>query len=622
MAAIVRGDEALPKPSQRVLEWILEYATRHELFDIVSAVTENTTVLESITDNKLNLRAKIAFLLSSLHNRETLPDSLTELLVALEAITPSTSTFPRDASSPYFYLRTELCVHGILARINEPDAYFDMLDYWFPPSTLESSAPVPKNELLARSHFTRVRRDLKKIYHYIENRLPQRADKYLKQHDWDAFALGFRNFCKHVSEFHGLGPSYLELIEADVMKTSSSSSSSSQRQKSKASSKSKRAIAADVSSVSESSSEEEEDEDEDDDVKNTSDADADADADADFVDDNVSVESEKDEPYHASISAAAAVASSTTNSAAATRQLRSRTRTLNRRGVDPLDEAINTAAAARNITTPTRKRKATTRVLDESQDDAVQHGWSSSDNDKDNDDGDATVSDSDIELSRKTLRTPKRAKKLPQRLASGRKSRSKSKKTGGKKARRRWTEDEVNTLRRGVLKFGLGAWAKVLEYGNGFGDRGSLDIRDKVRNMFKSGRWDSTDFKTHTQIGSDIEEESDDEEQEEEEEEEEEEAPPTRRRSSRRSSSGTASQEQEQEQAEEDGDDEKEEEEEEQDEANTKGDAAADEDEDEDEDEDTPIAQHRPRRSTRSAASQESDNDGDTIATRRSRRRR
>jgi hypothetical protein len=50
--------------------------------------------------------------------------------------------------------------------------------------------------------------------------------------------------------------------------------------------------------------------------------------------------------------------------------------------------------------------------------------------------------------------------------------------------RKRFTLEEEEMLIRGVVKFGIGCWSKIIERYD-FGDRNSVDIKDKWRNMEK-----------------------------------------------------------------------------------------------------------------------------------------
>eukprot|EP01137_Pigoraptor_chileana_P009116 Opistho-2@56924 len=58
----------------------------------------------------------------------------------------------------------------------------------------------------------------------------------------------------------------------------------------------------------------------------------------------------------------------------------------------------------------------------------------------------------------------------------------------GSRARRPWTSQEVDCLRRGVAEKGLGQWSQIrTAYLNVLASRTSVDIKDKWRNMVKSG---------------------------------------------------------------------------------------------------------------------------------------
>ena len=61
-----------------------------------------------------------------------------------------------------------------------------------------------------------------------------------------------------------------------------------------------------------------------------------------------------------------------------------------------------------------------------------------------------------------------------------------SKISGSPKKRRRWTADEENLLFKGVLKFGVGHWAQILQYTRL--KRTNVDIKDKWRNILSKGQ--------------------------------------------------------------------------------------------------------------------------------------
>jgi hypothetical protein len=48
--------------------------------------------------------------------------------------------------------------------------------------------------------------------------------------------------------------------------------------------------------------------------------------------------------------------------------------------------------------------------------------------------------------------------------------------------RKRWTDEEVAKLRRGVQKHGVGSWAQIFE-GAPFPGRTAMDLKDKWRNL-------------------------------------------------------------------------------------------------------------------------------------------
>eukprot|EP00730_Choanoeca_flexa_P016466 TRINITY_DN7783_c0_g1_i1.p1 TRINITY_DN7783_c0_g1~~TRINITY_DN7783_c0_g1_i1.p1 ORF type:complete len:615 (+),score=155.10 TRINITY_DN7783_c0_g1_i1:36-1880(+) len=59
----------------------------------------------------------------------------------------------------------------------------------------------------------------------------------------------------------------------------------------------------------------------------------------------------------------------------------------------------------------------------------------------------------------------------------------------GRGERRRWTEDEVADLIAGVEKHGEGRWMEILSDDKyNFGDRTNVDLKDKYRNLRRSGR--------------------------------------------------------------------------------------------------------------------------------------
>lgn len=53
------------------------------------------------------------------------------------------------------------------------------------------------------------------------------------------------------------------------------------------------------------------------------------------------------------------------------------------------------------------------------------------------------------------------------------------------RSRRRFSSDEVRRLVRGVLVHGVGHWAHIRDFYD-FGDRTSVDLKDKWRNLEKS----------------------------------------------------------------------------------------------------------------------------------------
>ena len=57
----------------------------------------------------------------------------------------------------------------------------------------------------------------------------------------------------------------------------------------------------------------------------------------------------------------------------------------------------------------------------------------------------------------------------------------------------RWDEYEVDVLLKGVREYGVGNWVKILQWGKDYGafvegDRKSVDLKDKWRNLAKAGR--------------------------------------------------------------------------------------------------------------------------------------
>ena len=48
--------------------------------------------------------------------------------------------------------------------------------------------------------------------------------------------------------------------------------------------------------------------------------------------------------------------------------------------------------------------------------------------------------------------------------------------------RKRWTEEEVAKLRRGVQTYGVGSWAVIFE-STPFPGRTAMDLKDKWRNL-------------------------------------------------------------------------------------------------------------------------------------------
>jgi len=55
----------------------------------------------------------------------------------------------------------------------------------------------------------------------------------------------------------------------------------------------------------------------------------------------------------------------------------------------------------------------------------------------------------------------------------------------GRRRRRKFTDEEVENLFRGVVKFGYGSWQSIHRYFD-FGDRTSVDLKDKWRNLEKN----------------------------------------------------------------------------------------------------------------------------------------
>jgi len=57
--------------------------------------------------------------------------------------------------------------------------------------------------------------------------------------------------------------------------------------------------------------------------------------------------------------------------------------------------------------------------------------------------------------------------------------------TRGRRIKKRFTEEEVENLYRGVVKYGLGMWHDIISAYD-FGDRKPHDLKDKWRNLQKN----------------------------------------------------------------------------------------------------------------------------------------
>jgi len=64
-------------------------------------------------------------------------------------------------------------------------------------------------------------------------------------------------------------------------------------------------------------------------------------------------------------------------------------------------------------------------------------------------------------------------------------SQQRARHSDGSRLRKKWTEDEVDKLYKGVVKFGFGNWASLISYYD-FGDRTAHDLKDKWRNLEKN----------------------------------------------------------------------------------------------------------------------------------------
>lgn len=88
--------------------------------------------------------------------------------------------------------------------------------------------------------------------------------------------------------------------------------------------------------------------------------------------------------------------------------------------------------------------------------------------------------------------------------------------TNGSRKRKRWSEEEIDNLYKGVIRFGVGNWKEILKHYN-FHERNSIDLKDKWRNLEKNDPEFRTTLKNYKSIENESKYKSDNDSQIEEE---------------------------------------------------------------------------------------------------------
>jgi len=154
-------------------------------------------------------------------------------------------------------------------------------------------------------------------------------------------------------------------------------------------------------------------------------------------------------------------------------KLNTHSNNLIRHGKDPLPDILSEAPGKRHSIAVTNeskqhKQKRNSTLVTISEKEAINSGgeavqWSSEE-------------DESASINLKSPKTLEEYKRLSQQRARH---------SDGSRLRKKWTEDEVDKLYKGVVKFGFGNWASLISYYD-FGDRTAHDLKDKWRNLEKN----------------------------------------------------------------------------------------------------------------------------------------
>jgi len=497
----------------QILEWIAEYANKHNLKNICQGALTALVAIKYSVDSDLVVRIKLSKDIDILQKLLSKPDeycfNCEKMLDLLNQVTPSNIRGGRGSNGFFFQQCLELKIQTAITIVNDKDNFNNFLKCYWEHGLEKSDPECSAKKKLLNAEVKGLRRFFQDCYSKAKD-ADYKADAYLAIHKRKNFLSGISNYLKMIkTDFLGLTP--LEKISADVNNNVYDPF--------------QRANDADETESDEYNDKENDKENQGKMINmRLSDA-SDDDQDNDLGDDDGGSDNGTNEESSQRV----ARGRSKKVSDAAAMKLRTASHNLGKRGGrDPLlgavaassaavaemdsdsqqndeeedeseeDEGISRGRKRRSpvkarsremITFRSRRKTRSTRPLNEARDDAKVVSFDAGeledidDNDEDEDEAPALPA---IPVAKKGSK-PKLTK-----LKKGGKATTRTlkviKNATGARQRHRWTDEEVGMLEEGAKKFGEGRWIYILGCYDFNPSRTSVDLKDKWRNIAKKKR--------------------------------------------------------------------------------------------------------------------------------------